>query len=131
MMSSMPRLSIFPLTLLVIGLTLVSNSQAAFAAQARGRVVKIVCSNPPSGYIACRSRPLQTTVDVVAVEVDGSVSKRSVTTNRAGRFRIKLAPRYYVFAARPPELGMPTEPVEITVPPEGVTVTLRVDVGSP
>ncbi len=126
----MLRSPIFPLTLFIVALALISGSQEAFAAQARGRVVKIVCSNPTSGYIICRSRPLRTTVDVVAVEVDGSVSKRSVTTNRAGRFSIKLAARYYVFAARPPELGMPTEPIEITVPPEGVTLTLRVDVGT-
>jgi hypothetical protein len=88
--------------------------------------VEVMCSNPPSGYIACRSRPLQTAVDVVLVEVDGSVSRRSVFTNRAGRFRLKVAPnRYYVFEPRPPVLGMPTEAVEITIPPEGTTITLR------
>jgi hypothetical protein len=96
-------------------------------ATVRGRVVEVMCSNPPSGYIACRSRPLQTAVDVVLVEVDGSVSRRSVFTNRAGRFRLKVAPnRYYVFEPRPPVLGMPTEAVEITIPPEGTTITLRV-----
>jgi hypothetical protein len=98
------------------------------AANVRGRVVEIVCSFPPSGYLACRSRPLQTTVDVVLIEVDGSVSRQSVFTNRAGRFKLKVAPnRYYVFAPRPPVLGMLTEPVEITVPPEGVAITLRVE----
>jgi hypothetical protein len=102
--------------------------EKAFTANVRGRVVEIVCSYPPSGYVSCRSRPLQTTVDVNLIEVDGSVSRRSLSTNRAGRFSLRVAPnRYYVFAPRPPEVGMLTEPVEITVPPEGVTMTLRVE----
>jgi hypothetical protein len=37
-------------------------------ATVRGRVVEVMCSNPPSGYIACRSRHLQTAVDVVLVQ---------------------------------------------------------------
>ena len=114
----------------VAALTVMTGPGDAFAGAVRGKVVKITCSTSRSGYIGCRSRPLPTTMDVTLVEVDGSVSTRSLTTNRSGHFSVKLRSGYYLFAARPPELGMPTEPVEVTIPPQGSTITLKVDVGS-
>ena len=75
-------------------------------------------------------RPLPTAIDIALVEVDGSVSRRRVNTNRSGRFSVKLRFGYYLFVARPSEFGMPTEPLEVTIPPQGTTITLKVDVGS-
>jgi hypothetical protein len=112
------------------GLTFIGGLEEAFAGSVRGKVVTVSCSFARSGYVNCRSTPLQTTVDVAFIEVDGSVSRRSIATNRSGHFRLKLASGYYEFAPRPPELGMQTTPVEITVPPEGVAITLKVDAGN-
>jgi hypothetical protein len=97
-------------------------------ANIRGRVVLVRCSSPPHGYISCRSKPLYTAVIVTKIDVDGSVWHRRVLTDRKGRFGIKVAPeRYYVLSALPPVPGMHTEPVELTVPPQGVATTIRVD----
>lgn len=96
-------------------------------ASIRGQVVLARCSSPLHGYISCRSKPLDTAVVVTMVEVDGSVWHGRVMTDRKGRFRIKVHPkRYYVLSALPPMPGTHTEPVELTVPPEGVTTTIRV-----
>lgn len=123
----MLRLPISKGTFIAVLLVAAIGSQEVLAAQVRGRVVKVVCSGLTSLYITCRSRPLRTTVDVASVKVDGSVSRRRVSTNRAGRFSIRLASGYYEFEARPPRLGMPSMPVEVTVPPQGTTITLKVD----
>jgi hypothetical protein len=59
-------------------------------------------------------------IEEIGIEAEPSV-------HGAGRFTVKIVPnRYYLFAALPPVLGAPTEPVEITVPPEGTTIELRV-----
>jgi hypothetical protein len=115
-------------TAFVLGsLLIIGASEEALAGSVRGRVVTVACSFSSAGYLRCRSRPLQTVVDIAFIEVDGSVARRSVATNRWGRFSVRLPSGYYEFARRPPELGTQTTPVEITVPPEGVAVTLKVD----
>jgi hypothetical protein len=114
------------LTLIFAASMAISSAGGAHAAHFRGRVVKEACASLTSLYIACRSRPLQTRVEVVLIEVDGSVSRRNVTTSRAGRFGVRLAPGYYEFVAHPPRRGMRSMPVEITVPPEGTATTLKV-----
>lgn len=97
-------------------------------ASIRGRVVLAKCSSPLHGYISCRAQPLDTAVIVTRVEVDGSVWHRRIITDRTGRFRIKVTPkRYYVLSALPPVPGMHTEPLELTVPPEGVSASIRVE----
>jgi hypothetical protein len=97
------------------------------SASIRGQVVLARCSSPLHDYISCRSKPLDTAVIVTKIEVDGSVWHRQLMTDRKGRFRIKVVPkRYYVLSALPPVPGMHTEPIELTVPPEGVVTTIRV-----
>jgi hypothetical protein len=96
------------------------------AANVRGKVVEIVCSFPPSGYLACRSRPLQTTVDIVLIEVDGSVSRQSVFTNRAGRFKLKVAPNRPLLCVRTSNAPAP----EVIARPSKAAITTRPSTGA-
>lgn len=112
---------------LLAPLLLVAGGTDAFSAQIRGRVVKASCARTHSGYFSCRTHPYCTMVVVTHVRIDGSVSHRRVVTDRKGRFRITVPSKsYFVLAALPPEPGMHTEPLELTVPPEGVSATIRV-----
>jgi hypothetical protein len=117
----------FALTFVTVVLVIAGSGDSAFSGEVRGRVVSIRCPGPTAKYFACSKRALEARVDVVALNVDGSVAGRSVSTNRAGRFRVSLAPGYYVFWARPPRPGMSSMPVQITVPPEGTTITIEVE----
>jgi hypothetical protein len=112
---------------LFLPLLLVTGGTDASSAQIHGRVVKTACARTHAGYFSCRTHPYCTMVVVTHVRIDGSVSHRRVVTDRKGRFRITVPSKsYYVLAAMPPEPGMHTEPLELTVPPEGVSATIRV-----
>ena len=112
---------------LLIPSLLVAGGTDALSAQIRGRVVKASCARTHTGYLSCHTHAYSTIVVVTRVRIDGSVSHRRVVTDRKGRFRITVPSKsYYVLAAMPPEPGMHTEPLELTVPPEGVSATIRV-----
>jgi hypothetical protein len=123
----MRRLPIFALALTTVVLLGAGSGDSAFSGEVRGRVLSIRCPGPTAKYFACSKRALEARVDVIALKVDGSVAGRSISTTRAGRFRVSLTPGYYVFWARPPRPGMSSMPVQITVPPEGTTINLEVE----
>jgi hypothetical protein len=112
----------------VYGADFTIGREGAVGAKVHGKVVSAACRNLRSGYIACRTRPLRATVNVTLVEVDGSVHNRHVFTNRHGRFSVSVKPnRYYVFTPLPLVPGMRPEPLEMTVPPGGTTIELRIE----
>jgi hypothetical protein len=108
------------------------DPQNARAAEVRGKVVMTVCHGPSRVGVPCAQRAVETTIDVFAVENDGSSSEKavkSVFTDRSGRFRLELAPGRYLFAPRPRAPAMSAKPQEVSVGHRIASITLQVDSG--
>jgi len=106
--------------------------QNARAGEVRGKVVMTVCRGPARVGVSCPQRAIETTIDVFAVENDGSSSEKavkSVFTDRSGRFRLELAPGRYLFAPRPRAPAMSAKPQEVSVGHRIASITLQVDSG--